>query len=1132
MVRCVRKLGSLFVALALILGLTPIMPSKAEAQEAEVVAVLAEISGAEFGDSDVIVKFNDDIDSAVVEETLNETRTVKGKSESEPDEIAENTAVVKIADSVSVAEAIADLRNNPNVEYVEPDYVVTLDDAMPSPSNEAVNDPLLSDQWYVTDSASRVQSAWSLAKCNHEVTVAFVDSGCTSSQTDLKNNVIYGINFTTEDSADYSDSYGHGTAVAGVISAESNNGYLYSGVSYNANLVAVKVFEGKKASLSTVVKGINWVTQNKEAYGISILNMSFGTDEPSASLEDAINSASDAGILCVCASGNDSSSSSLANVKYPAAYSSTIAVGAIDASHNRSYFSNGGSALDVVAPGSNINTLSNNGDDCTANKSGTSFSTPFTSGIAALCKAMNPDATTAQLTSYLTDTAIDLGVTGKDDYYGYGQVDAYAAVLAAWKDAPAGATEPDSDDPSKVQKYSIFSPKDDTSLDAFKARVWNALLNRENNVDVLDFGIKASDITYENTYGATLTEATALAAMTRSHPLFSTLCVDWSSFSFEEVEDGTISTVVIAGYLSTWTDDLIDSFMANYNEFYSNAPIDGTDIQKAGYVHDWICSHTTYSQQTQYLPDFAIGCIRNGKALCAGYAYAYQFLCQQLGMECNYVTGTTKSGGAHAWNKIRVEGRWFLVDSCWDGSFTSATNPNNFSHNYFLVNDEEFKTAGDGGHAGDTNVLGDDPANDTYYFANKFWSGITGPIAQSDYAEDAKLSAKTYTVSYETNGGSQLTAQTVTKGDTAQRPDDPTKIGYAFDGWFTDAGLTNSFDFNAAITANMVLYAKWSRAANNVTRLAGNDCYGTNWATMTCDYNPNNPPSGVIVCTTSHYIDALSAAALSGLLNYPILLVNGSSGFLNSEADQSMNAITGNGSRKIDVIILGGTAAVSVGVESQLEAYDSNSNCTRIWGASGYDTNLEVYKYGENLGGWNKEVVLVATGGGYHDALGSGSFASAKKAFIFIANPESENRELISAVASRSNSQTVILGGTAAVSQSLEDSIRANCSNVQRIGGADCFGTNIAFVSYALNSGMSLVGAGFSTNLGYYDALGSSHVLGKNNAVMFLVSMDESHNQAVYQTVRSYGDGYIGEGFIFGGNAVVTVDFEKNVNGL
>lgn len=347
-------------------------------------------------------------------------------------------------------------------------------------------------------------------------------------------------------------------------------------------------------------------------------------------------------------------------------------------------------------------------------------------------------------------------------------------------------------------------------------------------------------------------------------------------------------------------------------------------------------------------------------------------------------------------------------------------------------------------------------------------------------------------------------------------------------GWYTDPNFTNKWDFdNDVVSENMSLYPKWKTSLGlRVTRLAGDDCYGTNFDTLCQDVDNNGRPNGVIVCGTSHYLDSLSAAALSGLLDYPVLLVNGSDSVLNETSLSAIKMLTNDGANKIEFIVLGGKFAISEEIESQLSAFDSDGSCERIFGDDGYSTNRAVYDFGLTRGSWNSDEVLIASGAGYHDALGAGGYAAAKNTFIFLANPHSDNSLMIAKA--KNHSKATILGGVFAVSNETQAGLESAGLTTARLAGDDAYKTNVEFVKYALANGMSLNAAGFSSGLGYYDALGSSHILGKSRSVMFLISLDDSLNRPAIDMLYNSTE-ELTDGTVFGGEAVITQDFVNSI---
>jgi len=163
-------------------------------------------------------------------------------------------------------------------------------------------------------------------------------------------------------------------------------------------------------------------------HGAKIINLSLGGSEPSNTLEDALAQAYAQGCLIVAAAGNDGQSS----VDCPARYPAAIAVAATDRYDQRAYFSDYGPEIELAAPGVDIfSTLWTRSSHTYGWKQGTSMSTPYVAGLAAVVWSVCPGMTNTDLRSVMENTAKDLGAPGWDQYYGYGRIDAEKAVEAA-----------------------------------------------------------------------------------------------------------------------------------------------------------------------------------------------------------------------------------------------------------------------------------------------------------------------------------------------------------------------------------------------------------------------------------------------------------------------------------------------------------------------------------------------------------------------------------------------------------------------------------------------------------------------------------------------------------------------------
>ncbi len=312
------------------------------------------------------------------------------------------------------------LSKNPNVEYAEPNFkAYALDTA---------NDTYLSDQWglfKIQAANSSGPSAWTVSQGSPDIKIAVVDTGIDFSHPDVGPKVSLDTNFTTSSTA--SDLYGHGTHVAGIAAAVTNNGQGVAGVSYNTGLISAKVLDDSgSGSYSWVANGITWAADN----GAKVINMSLGGSSSSQTLQNAVNYAWNKGVVIVAAAGNNGNTQKV----YPGAYPNVLSVAAADSNDNMPYWSTYGKWVDVAAPGVNILStlptyINSIGTTNYGYLSGTSMATPFVSGLAGLLFAVNPGFTNSQVVSLIENNADKIPGTGS--YWIYGRINAYNSLLAA-----------------------------------------------------------------------------------------------------------------------------------------------------------------------------------------------------------------------------------------------------------------------------------------------------------------------------------------------------------------------------------------------------------------------------------------------------------------------------------------------------------------------------------------------------------------------------------------------------------------------------------------------------------------------------------------------------------------------------
>ncbi|MET8204760.1 S8 family serine peptidase [Streptomyces sp. NPDC005373] len=225
------------------------------------------------------------------------------------------------------------------------------------------------------------------------VTAYVIDTGVRVSHKDFGGRATSGFDaIDNDDNAD--DGNGHGTHVAGTIAGEAH------GVAKKAKIVAVRVLDNEgSGTTEQVVAGIDWVTKNHQ--GPSVANMSLGGGADEA-LDAAVQKAIASGVTFAVAAGNESADASAGS---PARVKEAITVASSTKDDKQSDFSNYGSVVDIYAPGSDITSDWNTGDDATNTISGTSMATPHVVGAAAVYLGGHKDATPADVSKALTDGA-------------------------------------------------------------------------------------------------------------------------------------------------------------------------------------------------------------------------------------------------------------------------------------------------------------------------------------------------------------------------------------------------------------------------------------------------------------------------------------------------------------------------------------------------------------------------------------------------------------------------------------------------------------------------------------------------------------------------------------------------------
>lgn len=323
------------------------------------------------------------------------------------------------------AEALTSYFKNYDPVYVEPHFLYMTNEVKTKsdPADAAAeqpNDSLYKEyQWNLP--IIETNKGWHVSKGNKEVIVGVVDTGVDLTHPDLKGQLLKGYN-AIDPTKPPSDDVGHGTHVAGIIGALVNNGEGVAGMTWYNKILPVKVLDDSGAGTSySVAQGIIWAAD----HGAKVINMSLGNYAEASFLHDAVKYAYDKDVVLVAATGNDNTN----QPGYPAAYPEVFAVSATTKSKDKASFSNYGDYVDVVAPGENI--ASTYMDNQYAALSGTSMACPHVSALAALIRSVNPNLKNTEVMDIMRNNVIDLGPAGRDNYFGYGQIDVVKALEAA-----------------------------------------------------------------------------------------------------------------------------------------------------------------------------------------------------------------------------------------------------------------------------------------------------------------------------------------------------------------------------------------------------------------------------------------------------------------------------------------------------------------------------------------------------------------------------------------------------------------------------------------------------------------------------------------------------------------------------
>jgi subtilisin family serine protease len=347
------------------------------------------------------------------------------------------------ASRATMESAVAQVASLSAVRYAELDGWI---EAAAQPQTSLIpDDPYYPQQWALP--MIGMPDGWGVTQGDPSIVIAVIDSGVELSHEDLSmDNVwtnpleaagqagvdddnnghiddIHGWDWVEMDNSPI-DLFGHGTHVAGVLAAQRNNALGITGMGADLRIMPLRVLDARgSGAVSNLIDALDYA----RGQGAQIVNLSLVLRFDSQPLRDAINRLYADDTLIVAATGNYGN-----QVYWPAAYTETLAVAAVDREDRRASFSNAGPQTDIAAPG--VDVISTYKENSYYNQSGTSMAVPHVSALAALLWSLRPDLDRAGVVDLILSTAVDANAAeypGMDPFLGHGRIDASTALSTA-----------------------------------------------------------------------------------------------------------------------------------------------------------------------------------------------------------------------------------------------------------------------------------------------------------------------------------------------------------------------------------------------------------------------------------------------------------------------------------------------------------------------------------------------------------------------------------------------------------------------------------------------------------------------------------------------------------------------------
>jgi len=394
---------------------------------------------APYVEGEILIKLRESTEASGIDDRIGAFVSRIGGSDFRrlaPETQDDGPVLMKLAPGVAVEDAVRAASADPDVEYAEPNYLI-FPQLIPNDASFNLQWQLLNNGAGIAGADIDATAAWDITTGASSLVVAVIDTGAFLQHADLSPNRwvnpreipgngidddgngfiddINGWNFISSKNETFEDpvSDSHGTLVSGLVGAAGNNGIGVSGVAWNVKLMSVKFIGARSGSTADAISSVQYVIdQKRSGVNVRVINASWGGPGNSSALKKVIKKAGDEGIVFVCAAGNggsDQVGDDLESVEdFPSGWSaevpSIISVAALDNRDRIAGFSNyGHSLVQVGAPG--VEVYSTYVFDTYNYGSGTSFSTPLVSGIAALLVSQEPGLSAAQVRDRIVRTA-------------------------------------------------------------------------------------------------------------------------------------------------------------------------------------------------------------------------------------------------------------------------------------------------------------------------------------------------------------------------------------------------------------------------------------------------------------------------------------------------------------------------------------------------------------------------------------------------------------------------------------------------------------------------------------------------------------------------------------------------------